>query len=492
LVRLASLPEMKGSSSGAPTGVFFRRALLAFLMLGALGLGALSWPYTVDDAFVVGRYAARLASGDGYTFVEGPPTDGITGPPFVLVGVLGASAGLDPVDVAKGFGLVCAVLAIAILHRAARRRVVGNLSAHVACAFLTLAPSYLTWSVAGLETGAAALACILLAESVLLTPRPWSAGLWAALLVGLRPECIPLSAALISYLVRRRRKHSWPAVAFPMFALVGVATFRYALFGTIDPLSLAAKPADLAHGAQYAFRVLTYGTALTSLPLVVLAARGSRRMRVLGVALIVHVLAIVLAGGDWMPGVRLFVPALPLLSWMVGVGAADLVRRRASPKALPVAITGLLIAPALLFAFETYRAREAGAAREHGGRELIAALERADVHRVALIDIGFITYQSEMTPIDLGGITDPSIGRLPGAHLDKPITGAMLIDRHPDAIVLHSATEPRIDDTGHLTALGGFPLERRLAMDENIRSAFRADEVIDYAEGYYYVILTRR
>jgi hypothetical protein len=484
---------MTSPSSNAPAVVLSHRALLVSLVLGALSLGALSWPYTVDDAYVIGRYAARLAHGEGYTFVEGPPTDGITGPPFVLIGTLGASAGLDPVDVAKGFGLVCGVLAIAILHRAARRRVVGNLSAHVACAFLTLAPSYLTWSVAGLETGLAALACILLAESVLLTPRPWSAGLWAALLVSLRPECAPLVAALISYLVRRRRqKHAWPAMVLPVLALLGVAAFRFVTFGSIDPLSLAAKPADLAHGAQYAFRVLTYGTALTSLPFAVLAARGSRRMRVLGVALIVHLLAIVLAGGDWMPGVRLFVPALPLLAWMVGVGAADLVRRRASPTALPVAIAGLLTVPALLFAYETYRARQAGEAREHGGRALIAALERIDAHRVALIDIGFVAYASDLTPIDLGGITDPSIGRLPGGHLDKPITGAMLIDRDPDALVLHSSSAPRIDEDGHLTALGGFPLERRLAMDENIRSAFRAGEVIPYAEGYYYVILTRR
>lgn len=483
---------MTARSSGALAGVFSHRALLGALAVVALALGALSWPYTVDDAFVIGRYAARLAEGRGYTFVDGPATDGITGPPFVLVGLLGAVAGLDPVEAAKAFGLSCGVLAIVVLHRAARRRVVGSLSAHVGCAFLTLAPSYLTWSVAGLETGLAALACILLAESVLLTPRPWSAGLWAALLVSLRPECAPMSAALISYLVRRRPSAAWPAIALPALAMIGVAAFRQALFGAIDPLSLAAKPADLAHGATYVFRVLTYGTALTSLPLAVLATRGSRRMRVLGVALIVHLVAVGLAGGDWMPGVRLFVPALPLLSWMVGVGAADLVRRRASPRALPVAIAGLLIAPALLFVFETSRARQAGEARERQGRALIAALEREGVRRVALIDIGFLSYASDLTPIDLGGITDPSIGRLPGAHLDKPVTGAMLIDRDADAIVLHSSTEPRTDEDGHLTALSGFPIERRLAMDENIRSAYRAGEVIPYAEGYYYVILTRR
>ncbi len=488
---------MTARSSGAPATDTARRTSLGVLALGALSLGALSlgalsWPFTVDDAFVLGRYAARIAEGSGYTFVDGPATDGVTGPPFLLVPVLGALAGLDPVACAKALGLLSGVLAIAILHRAARRRVIGDLAAHVACAFLVLAPSYLTWCVAGLETALAALACVLLAQAVLLTPRAVVAGLCASLLVSLRPECVPLSAALIAYLVRRQHKDAWPAIALPLVTLGAIASFRYAMFGTIDPLSLAAKPADLAHGAQYAFRVLTYGTALTALPFAVLAARGSRRMRVLGVSLIVHLIALVLAGGDWMPGVRLFVPAMPLLAWMVGVGAAELVRRRERPVTLWLAIGGLLSVPVLLFPLETYRAREAGEARERGGRALIASLERAGAQRVAIIDIGFVSYGTGLTPIDLGGITDPAIGRLPGGHLDKPITGAMLLDRRPDAIVLHAATEPRIDDEGHLTALSGFPVERRLAMDENVRSAFAAREVIRYADDYYYVILTPR
>ena len=474
------------------------RRLVLLLVLVALLLGALAWPYTVDDAFVIGRYAARLASGRGYTFVDGvegvdgPATDGVTGPPALLLGVLASLLGIDPVDAAKAVGLLAGALAVGVLVYAAQQRVVGRLAAPVAGLFLVLAPSYLVWSVAGLETGIAALASIVLAASVLSSPQPVRAGFAAAVLVSFRPECIPLAAALLSYLFRRRNPNAmkWAAI-LPALAWATIIVFRLSMFGTVGPLSLAAKPPDLVHGAVYALRVLTYGTAFVAIPPALYAARGSRRMRVLGVSILVHLLAITLSGGDWMPGVRLFVPALPLLAWMVGVGISDLARLRPSPLTLGSAIFVVLAVPLALFVFETERAREAGATREREGRALARYLdERA--HRVALIDVGFLSYVGHFSPVDLAGITDPSIGRLVGDHLDKPVTGAMLIDRGVDAIVLHSATEPRFDGGGHLTELAGHPIERRLAMDENVRSAFTVAEVMPYADDYWYVVLLRR
>lgn len=474
------------------------RRLVLLLVLVALLLGALAWPYTVDDAFVIGRYAARLASGRGYTFVDGvdgvdgPPTDGVTGPPALVFGVLASLLGIDPVAAAKAVGLLAGALAVGVSVHAAQKRVVGRLAAPVAGLFLVLAPSYLVWSVAGLETGIAALASIVLAASVLSQPQPVRAGLAAAVLISFRPECIPLAASLLSYLFRRRglSEMRWAAI-LPVLAWLAIAGFRLAMFGTVGPLSLAAKPPDLVHGAVYALRILTYGTAFVAIPPALYAARGSRRMRVLGVSILVHLLAITLSGGDWMPGVRLFVPALPLLAWMVGVGISDLSRLRPSRLTLGSAIVAVLAVPLSLFVFETARAREAGATREREGRALALYLD-AHAHRVALIDVGFLSYVGHFAPVDLAGITDPSIGRLFGDHLDKPVTGAMLIDRGVDAIVLHSASEPRFDAAGHLTELAGHPIERRLAMDENVRSAFAVAEVRPYADDYWYVVLLRR
>lgn len=467
------------------------RAVQVALPAATLALGALTWRYTVDDAFVIGRYARRIATGLGYTFVDGPATDGVTGPAYLLPGIAASVMGLDAVAAAKLVGLLCAALSVALVVLAARRRVVGSLAAPVAGAWLLLAPSFVVWSVAGLETGAAALASTVLAIAVLHDPRPRVAAVAAAILVTLRPECVPLAGALVSYLARRRGRDAWPAVVVPVLALLGLAAIRWAAFGSALPLSASAKPSDLGHGASYAVRVVFYGTALSAIPLAIHAARGSRRMRVLGVALLVHLVAITIAGGDWMPGVRLFVPAQPLLAWMVGVGVADLTRLRPGRGTLTAAIGLLLVPPLALTAIETWRADDAGEAREGEGRALASHLD-AHAHRVALVDIGFLSYVTSIEPVDLAGITDPSIGRLPGGHVDKPVTGAMLVERGVDAIVLHSSTEPTTDEDGHLTSLGGHPLERRLAMDENVRSAFAVTRVLPYAEGYFYVVLERR
>jgi len=457
----------------------------------ALGLGAGLFVYTVDDAFIVGRYAQRLADGRGYGFVDGPPTDGVTAPIWLVPGVLGAALGADPVQAAKLTGLACAALSVLVLHGAARRRAIGALGAGVACGFLVLAPSFLAWSVAGLEASAAALACTVLAAAALNAPRPLRAGLAAALLVLLRPECAPVALALAGHLARRIGRPAAPALALPGAALAALAGARWLAFGTLTPLSAAAKPPDLAHGIEYAIRVLGYGTALVALPAAVAAARGSRRMRVLLGAVGVHLAAIVLAGGDWMPGVRLFVPVLPLLAWMVGVGVSDLVRRTRSRAALVAACCVVLGAPGLLFVLDARQAIDAGRTREREGRALARELTAA-AHRVALIDVGFLAYVGGFEPVDLAGVTDPRIGRLPGGHCDKPVTGAMLIERGVDGLLLHASSEPRADAEGRLVALAGHPVERRLAMDETVRRAFRVTEIRRYAEGYWYVLLRPR
>ncbi len=457
----------------------------------ALSLGAALFAYTVDDAFIVGRYARRLAGGLGYSFVDGPSTDGVTAPIWLLPGVVGAMMGADPVDAAKCTGLACAALTVLLLHEAARRRAIGALGAAVAGGFLVLAPSFLAWSVAGLEAPAAALACTVLAAAVVNEPRPLWAGLAAALLVLLRPECAPVALALAGQLARRIGRPAAPALALPVAALVALAAGRWLAFGALTPLSAAAKPPDLAHGIEYALRVLGYGTALVALPAALHAARGSRRMRVLLGAVGVHLAAIVLAGGDWMPGVRLFVPVLPLVAWMVGVGVSDIVRRTRSKTVLVAACCVVLGAPGALFAIDAQQAIEAGRTREREGRALAHELTRA-ARRVALIDVGFLAYVGGFEPVDLAGVTDPGIGRLPGGHCDKPITGAMLVERGVDGLLLHASREPRADEEGRLTALAGHPVERRLAMDETVRRVFRVAEIRPYAEGYWYVLLRPR
>jgi hypothetical protein len=106
--------------------------------------------------------------------------------------------------------------------------------------------------------------------------------------------------------------------------------------------------------------------------------------------------------------------------------------------------------------------REAGLSREHNGRALAERL-RSSARRVALVDVGFLAYQSGVEVIDLGGITEPAIARLPGGHLDKRVREAWLAERAPDALVLHSSRPPLVAADARLLDLSGYPVEQRIA-----------------------------
>jgi hypothetical protein len=135
--------------------------------------------------------------------------------------------------------------------------------------------------------------------------------------------------------------------------------------------------------------------------------------------------------------------------------------------------------------------RAAGVSREEIGRELAHAL-RQSAHRVALVDVGYLGYESGVETVDLGGITDPEIGRLPGGHLSKLVSDSLLSRREPDALILHSAQPPLVAADGRLLAISGYPVEQRVAAGAWVRSRFRVALERTYAPHYHYVLLLTR
>lgn len=458
-----------------------------------LCVGAASWPYTVDDAFIVGRYASRLAAGQGYTMNDGPPTDGLTGPLWIVPGYLARLAGLDPIAAAKLVGLVAAAIAVGLLVAQVRHRAVGSRAVWTATAFLGLSSTVGIWAVAGLETGLAMLATTLALLAAVRRPEPSGLllGCAAASVAWLRPEAVPGVIVLAAMTVRRNRREGAIGLALALAGLASVAVFRLALFGTALPLSFAAKPSDLANGVGYLGRGAVLALGLVGVLPAFVAVEQSRSLRIPAVFVLVHLACVVLAGGDWMPGFRLLAPALPAFAWLVGVGVSDLARRPriGSRGALAIAILVCTI-PALDLVVELPAARAAGQTRETVGRALAEEL-RARAHRVALVDIGYLGYVSALPVVDLAGVTDPSIGQLEGRHGAKPVPFSLLLQREVDAIVLHSVAEPRVVD-GALRGLAGFLVEQQLAGDERLRRTFVVDRVVEYAPGYWYVLLLRR
>jgi hypothetical protein len=449
-----------------------------------------AWPFTVDDAFIAARYARRLAQGFGYTFNDGPPTDGVTGP-LALLPMWGAvRLGADALSAAKLLGgLAGAWSVVRVVDRAGRSqlgRLTGPLTAALCLSSLPLA----IWSVAGLETGLATLVATELALSVTARPRPfsWRAGVCAAAMVWLRPEMLFWGVALLVALTLRERRASLGAWALLLLSGVLIVAFRFFLFGHALPMSAAAKPPELRHGFSYVSSALARPENVVALVLIGGAfARLGLRSRIFALALCAHVLALVLAGGDWMPGFRLFAPVVPTLAWLLADALARLSMQR---KQLAWAAAALLLMLRIaVLVREIPVARAAGFNRIAMG-PVLARSVRGAKGPVAALDVGALGYFADVTILDLGGLTEPRIAHAPGGHLNKHVDSAWLHSRAPSLILLHSSDAPQVDAQGHLRWFRGYPVERRVLEMPWVVRDYRVREVITYAPDYHYVVLT--
>jgi hypothetical protein len=465
-----------------------RRAPVLIAGAAVLLSGAVAWPFTVDDAFIVARYARNLALGHGYAMNPGEPSDGVTGPLWLLPGWLAVRAGLDPIAVSKVVGIACTVLATVLVVLRVRERALGSRAAGAASLLLAVSPSLGSWGVSGLETGLATLclAWATLAALARRAPRPLGLGLAVAALAWLRPELALASLVLLAGACARDRRAGLRAGLLATVSAAAVVLFRSLAFGNALPLALSAKPAELDNGLGYALVALALATSFAGAVLAFVGARRGRSDdRVLGLTLLAHLVAVVLAGGDWMPGYRLLVPILPLYAALAGVGFARLsLRSRRGALALLLLASSV---PVLDFATrvpDLRRGAELGAKTSELGRWL-----GSHARAVALVDVGRIGYESGLPVLDLGGLTDPAVARLPGGHLDKKVTERELRARGVDAIVLHGTRPPRIDGEGRLAGLSGFPVENRVAALRYVRERFRAARVHEHGPGYHYVVL---
>lgn len=450
-------------------------------------MGLWAWPYTVDDAYIVGRVARTIASGGGYGMNRFERADAVTGPLSLVPGILATWFTLDAVNVAKMVGLIGVTLAACLVVRAALRRYTSVWPAFACGAVLVLEPTLGVWGQAGLETGIATLAftyAVVLAWEArdarynsIAIPTLVGAVAW------LRPELVPAAFGVV-LMAAPTLPRPFASIVGALCGVASVAIFRIALFGSPIPLSFFAKPGEIGEGALYVMRAVVVHSTLAGLVLVWIA-----RERALKILLVVHVLAVLLSGGDWMPGYRLLAPALPLFALVFADGVANLIERGRRVLAAALVVLSFVL-PTLDVAVELPLARAAGAARVAGGDSLRHWLD-VPHRRAALVDVGYAAYQTQAEVIDLGGVTDNQIGRLPGAYLDKQVRESLLRERDPNLLLLHSAARPEVRD-GELVSFRGYGVEHRVARMNWVHQAFRVEQVIEYSPTYYYVVLVRR
>ncbi len=412
-----------------------------FVLAAAAAALVAAWffrDFTVDDALVAVRYARNLAHGLGWRFNRGGPlTDGVTPLPLpLLLAPLAAGA----VDTLVVFGRVRVLMGAAhavmvtVLIAAVARRKPSPLVATVVVGTLLLSFPLAAYATCGMETP---LAGLLATAAAVSTRRARRAALLAGLAATLRPELAPWAVVVaFGYGVERAAG----VVRVPLAALLlgaGPALVcvlvRVVVFGSPAPLALQAKPSDVITGARYVLAALLTTTS----PILLLApraiARAGRVPLTLVTAFAVHVVVVMLVGGDWMPFARLFAPVLPSLLFAFVV-AAPFASSRATVgragAAFALAIAALATSPSEL--------RRLWPQRLELARQAKPLLE--DAGTIATVDIGWATLASDADVVDLAGLTDPAIAALPGGHTSKRVDGAFLLGRHPDVVLLYTTS----------------------------------------------------
>jgi hypothetical protein len=439
-------------------------------------------PNTYDDAYIIARYADRLAAGGGLTFNPGERVEGASSLSWVVVLAGARAAGIEPLVAAKAIGgaLGVAVLAIELGLGAA----LGSAWVGLVAAGLTaLSAPFAFWAVGGLETGFYAF---LLTLALALGARdlgrrggfPWGALPFAAALAT-RPEApllaAPYACLLLAGAARDEvdRRKALLAAGLLAAALAALTAFRLSYFGAPMPNTYYAKVSNPAlwsgpaGAARYLASAFTSGSAwLLLVPAALPLLSGPRRIPLLLGAVFLCQLAFVLSvGGDWMLGARFLVPVLPAFHLLAAAGLAVLaapLRARLGPRALAAlaAVAALSVAGGALTERQWLGAGLAAYTERHQrahialGRWLRAAAPPGA--RIALDDCGAVPALSGLPAIDLLGLTDPFIAR----HAPEESALDLLERRRPELVVIASH-QPAPDARGQLRA-AAFPIDRLL------------------------------
>lgn len=470
--------------------------ILSFPLLDSLRQG-----YVVDDAFISFRYAKNLARGLGFVFNPGERVEGYTNFLWTFLMTPSFLLGIDPLLFSRILSTACAGGTLWILLRDSRKRRVPeapSLALFIPPVLFACQASFSVWLLAGLETH---LFTLCVTAGILALLREWqdgNPGPWPLLLVLAsltRPEgLLFLGLAWALALHGRWKKRSiFPARSTLSFFLPFLALFvpylawKLVYYGSVVPNTFHAKVGygteQLARGVSYFKGFLGKGGGIVfAAPLLLFFSREGRRIAGLSFFFVLpYCLYVILVGGDSMAKFRFFLPVLPVLSLMTAESLLLLVtwltRRRRS-----LALAGLT-ALSVFLVLDTDRslvARRKEMVEEWIEVGIWLAGRYPPETTIALGAVGAIPYYSDLTTIDIFGLTEPRIGRkrvegmgsgLPG---HEKADGAYVVSRGPDLIfpkVVLRGTKPRGQELAELFT--GSRAEREIWAEPAFRENYR-------------------
>lgn len=470
------------ADAAPPVPAWIRRLtgpVVALAGLMFLGVGLLdNINFTVDDTYISMRYAENIAAGQGPVFNDGERVEGYSNPiwTFGLAAFAGAGWNQERGDfgllkAAKASGALLAVVTLLLLWwvTTGGRRALG-LDAHdlvmpLAVLGVGTTFSFSLWAVSGLETVLAALLVtlggVLIAAGLKAEDGAPGSGRTLLLLGGtafglcmlVRPETLfvwGLAIVIFMVTVPARLRAAILVSAIPAI-LIAIATWsaRLAYYHEWLPNSAVAKsgggPVAAILGVKYALAGLAGTVGILGIGLLGVPAlfRAGPQWRFLIAYCTAHLLFIAASGGDWMPGFRFHVPVLPLM-WLVGAaGLAVFLEERSRPRWMGAVFLMIVLCGASFFAGRSLvRAQwvyptglkgikwDPSPTRIAVAKEIRGMLAPGDT--LAMFEAGCIPYYNrDLYVMDLSGLMEPGIARLPGRHMYK-LTADYFLERAPE------------------------------------------------------------
>jgi len=412
-----------------------------------------------DDAMTSMQYAKNLVEGNGLVFNLGERVEGYTNFLWVMVMsplyALSKSAGLSFVPVVNHLNVAIAAAVTGLVYWLGSR-LWGrwHLATWVSVFLLVVDNAFTTWAVLGLEVHFLALWMLLALVALRSTVRYRAVGAGLALLGAhlTRPDaalfcvCV-IGNEVLEALVEWRRGNRGQAARLlrdgmtttVVWVLPYAAYFawRYSYYGWFFPntyyLKLGGAIDGWARGFDYTVDFLRVRGWVPLAGALAVFMVGDKTVRALLVYVTLHVIYVMYAGGDFMPGHRFFVPELPHFALLVGAAVAlawkgvHLRRVRQWFSAIgvePAMIAGFALASALgTLAYLAVRQRELGPlnstlsswAEDHGRQRVLMAWLKERKPRGASFATGLIGHTgfiSDIYVIDVCGIIDPVIAHM--------------------------------------------------------------------------------
>lgn len=449
-----------------------------FLLFVIFGIHFIN--YAPDDIWISMRYALHLADGQGLSYNPGEKVEGYSN--FLWVLFLSVFSGTlsksEMTFFAKAIGLVFGLMSLALVGFGALRRPLSVGSApywgFAALGFgLFVYPAF--WSASGMETGLyLCLVALCIWTYVRFTAtRSLTCGILSAIVffaVALtRPEGVIffVSAMAAEGLIRFRDKKAVQKSVFVWGAVfvVGYLAFvlwRHSYFGQWWPNTFYAKAgggvAKYTEGIRYLlinFPKLLWGNPVLIIPIVLPFldwGKINRAKLFLGFAIWAQLAFVVFAGGDWMPGARFLVPAMPALAMLIPLSLETINNRFSKwdfgrrKKAVTVVIIVLFCGLGLVHLYNAKQTRhdpsgfvlydgEKFFKHDHYAVAQWLTKNGSANSTVALGEAGLIPYLTGMRGMDLFGLIDPYLARLPGLRHQK-FDADYVYDSKPDFVIL--------------------------------------------------------